>query len=441
MEVVKLKTGYLPRPYQDYVHSHLRRFNVIVLPRRSGKSEVAINEIIDKALRNMLRNPQYAYIAPTFGAAKRIAWDRLKDYTKNIPGVRAYENELKLVIDRPATDDKISIFLLGAENPAAILGMYLDGVVFDEFAEQDPMVWTRIVRPMLADRKGWAILMGTPKGQNHFYEWFNHAGNSDPKEWFRCLFTSEDLQHLPQSELDEARKTMTEEEYEQEFQCSFQAGIVGAYYARYIQKLLDNKKISSVPYDPSIPVTTYWDLGIGDTTAIWFEQTVGKEHHFIDHLEMSGQGLEWYTQQLQKKGYVYGEHVLPHDAQARELGTGKTRVETLLGFWPNMRIRVAKKHMVDDGINSVRMMLSKCWFDAKNCERGVKALQNYQSKYDNKNKVLQVKPLHNWASHSADAFRLFAVEHEATESNSTGAYSSGRDLPRECDSDYNIFGG
>lgn len=442
--IQEISTGYSPRPLQRELHPLLRRFNVLVKHRRYGKTVFGINEKIHRSLQNQLRNPQYAYIAPTYGQAKRVAWDYFKQYTEMIPGMFPNEAELRIDIPRPALNDRVRYMLLGAENPGSLKGLYLDGVILDEYAEMDPIIWTQVVRPMLSDRKGWAIFMGTPKGKNHFYDiWelankFMREGNPD---WFARMSKASETGIVPKDELEAARQLMGEEAYMQEFECSFTASLVGAYFGKEMALLRDENRICKVPYDRSVPVITAWDLGISDTTCIWFIQLVGKAIHVIDYIEMSGMGLDYYARLLRERGYDYEEHLLPHDAAARDLSTGKTRVETLrkLGL---RHIRVVPKLAVEDGINAVRTLLPRCWFDEVKTnlrnelgDRGRGSLESYERKWDSKNKIFQPRPLHNWASHGADAFRTLAVGLRE-DTNDT----RNKPLPDRCDNQYSIFG-
>lgn len=429
----KIFTGYLPREWQEKVHLNNARFKVLVLHRRAGKTVCAVNEIIDRALRCDKRNPQYAYVGVTYGSVKRIAWDMMKNFTEFIPGAETNEQDMTVKIPRPAIGDTIKLMLLGSENPGAIRGIYLDGVVLDEYAECHPDVWNQVIRPALSDRAGWAIFTSTPKGYNHFYE-MAKISKVEPGWMFFELKASQS-KILPPDELRAARTSgMSEEEYEQEYECSFGAALIGSYYGKQIKKAEDEKRITRVSYDRAVPVETYWDLGIGDTTSIWFIQNVAREYHVIDHLEASGAGLDYFVKQLKEKEYIYYEHVLPHDAGARELGTGKTREETLKDYWPGIRTRILPRQDVDDGIHSVRMLFDRCWFDAEKCKRGIDALRSYEKKWDAKQKIFSVKPLHNWASHSADAFRTFAMGVESPERR-----NSRQNLPDTADSSYDIF--
>lgn len=404
---------------------------------RFGKSHFAVAEMLDRALRNTRRFPQYAYLGPTYGAAKRIIWQIFKEYVKNIPNVEINEAELRIDLHRPAQKDFIRFMLLGAENPGNLRGIYLDGVTMDEYAEMHPDVWIQVIRPALSDRLGWAIFIGTPKARNHFYDVYEYAG-SDPENWFRAIFKASETGVVNEAELAAARREMSEEMYLQEFECSFTAALTGAYFGKEMVLAEQEGRIRTVPHEKSLPVFTAWDLGIGDQTAIWFIQEVGKEYHAIDYFEVSGMGLPEIIAGINKRPYNYGDHYFPHDIAVRELGNnGQSREKTLRDLGVR-NIRVGKKHtgsMFMDSIHLVRMMIAKTWFDRTKCEKGIKALQNYSRKWDDKLKVYQERPTHDWASHGADAFREFADQHRG------GSFKvDTRNLPRQAQSTYNIFG-
>ena len=272
----------------------------------------------------------------------------------------------------------------------------------------DPRAWSEVIRPALADRQGSATFIGTPKGLNHFAE-VNERAKDDP-DWFHLILKASETGLILPGELKDARKEMTEDQYEQEFECSFSAALVGAYYGKDMNALekADPSQITGVPYDRAVPVWTAWDLGIDDSTAIWFAQLVGREVHLIDYLEASGEALDYYVRELGKRPYAWAGHLLPHDAEAKELGTGKTRVETLRSLGLN-QIRVVPQQRVEDGINAVRLLLPRCWFDKTQTKRGIDALRNYEREWDDKTKAFRMKPHHNWASHGADAFRYLAM--------------------------------
>ena len=402
-------TGYNPREFQDQIHRNLKRFSVLVCHRRFGKTVLAINEMIDKGLRCKLKNPQYAYFAPFYGQAKRVAWDYLKEFTKMIPGVTVNEADLRVEIPRAGRGDKIRFMLLGADNPGSIRGMYFDGVILDEFAEMDPYIWSQVIRPALSDRHGWGLFIGTPKGQNHFQAMYDIAcGNMrDGKNWYAALFKASETGVIDEGELEEARAIMTDEEYAQEYECSFTAALIGAYYGKEMERATDDGRVCGVPYEKLSPVDTAWDLGIGDSMSIWFIQQVGREYRAIDYIEDSGRDIAFYVNELRKRGYSYRDHYVPHDAAARELGTGKTRLETMASL--GMRGTLVKKQSLDDGINATRLLLPKMWFDSEKCARGISCLRNYERKWDAKNQIFSSKPKHNWASHGSDSLRTFAM--------------------------------
>ncbi|MCI0429074.1 MAG: hypothetical protein L0210_00825 [Rhodospirillales bacterium] len=394
------KIAYKPREHQKSLHKSLKRFGVLVAHRRFGKTVFAIGHLIRKACENRLAAPRYAYIAPFYRQAKVVAWDYLKRITAGLPEVRHHETELRCDF---FGDRRITLY--GSDDPDSLRGLYLDGVVLDEYAQMDPRVWSEVIRPALADRKGWALFIGTPMGRNAFFELYEHA-KADPT-WFAALYKASETRIIDAEELAAARTAMTADEYAQEFECSFTAAIAGAYYGALLNDAETAGRIGRVPWEPALQVHTAWDLGVGDATAIWFCQLHGREVRIIDYYESSGVGLDHYVRQLRQKPYVYGQHILPHDARVQEMGSGKTRVETLqsLGVWP----RVLENGSLEDGINEVRKLLPRCWFDAANCARGLEALRHYRTEWDERRRTFGGKPLHDWSSHAADAFRYLAV--------------------------------
>ena len=400
MTVETVSTGYQPRELQQALHRQLNRFNVLVAHRRFGKTVFCINETIDQALRCEKPQPRYAYIAPLYKQAKSVAWDYLKQYTRPIPGTKFNEAELRADLPNGAR-----IQLFGADNPDALRGIYLDGVVLDEYAQMNARLWPQVVRPALSDRLGWAVFIGTPMGHNNFYDLYQQAKN-DP-EWSAVLHRASDTGIVDARELASARKTMTEAEFAQEYECSWQAAIRGAYYGNLIAAAEDEGRIASVPYDNTLRVETWWDLGVGDSTVVVFVQRAGTEIRVIDHYEMTGEGLPHYAKVLQDKGYIYGRHVAPHDIQVRELGSGKSRLEIARDLGINFTI--APRQSVEDGIQAVRAMLPRMWFDKQRCGRLLDALRQYRADYDDKLQVFRPRPLHDWTSHSADAVRYGAI--------------------------------
>ena len=393
--------NYRPRKLIKPYHNRSERFAVIIAHRRFGKTVAAINDLIKDALTIPLPKVRVAYIAPYYSQAKAIAWDYLREYTQDVEGVEYNTSELR--VDFP---NGARIRLFGADNADTLRGLYFDHVVLDEPADFPARAWPTVIRPALADRKGKATFIGTPKGKNQFYETYVNAKQN--KNWYTAMFKSSETGLLDPEELEEAKKAMGEDRFEQEFECSFEAAIQGAYYAKEMKKASADGRVSGVPYDPSIGVVTSWDLGIGDSTAIWFAQYVGQEVHLIDYYESSGVGLDHYAKVLSETGYHFEEHILPHDVRVKELGTGKSRLETLdsLGI---KNVKIAPKLGIDDGIQAARSMLNKCWFDEEKCERGIEALLQYRREFDERLKTWRGRPLHDWTSHGADSFRYLAV--------------------------------
>jgi phage terminase large subunit len=374
-----------------------------VTHRRAGKTVACIHDLQRQAVRCPRVRPRFAYLSPFLRQSKAVAWDYLRAAMSaaRVAGATAHESELR--VDYPGG---AQVRLYGADNPDAMRGVYFDGIVLDEYADMDPRVWSEIIRPALADRRGWAVFIGTPRGRNAFFELWRRSQTEEG--WFSMMLKASQSGLIPDSELELARRDLTEEQYAQEFECSFDAAVVGAYYGKLMARAEAERRVAGVPYDPSALVWTSWDLGIRDATAIWFAQVIGREIRIIDYYEASGVDLGHYVREINARPYAYAGHIVPHDAQAKELGTGKSRLEVMesLGLRP---ITLAALHRVEDGINAVRMFIPKCWFDAKKCARGIDALKLYRAEYDDKLQALRPQPVHDWTSHAADSFRYLAL--------------------------------
>lgn len=400
MEVRRIELDYSPRPHFQPYHERTQRWSCLVAHRRAGKTVATINDKIKRAIAEAKPDGRYAYIAPLYNQAKDIAWSYLKHYAGPILATAPNETELRVDLLNGAR-----IRLYGADNPDRLRGIYLDGVTLDEFGDMKPSIWTDVLRPALSDRKGWATFIGTPKGKNAFWDvWQNALSDSG---WFSLMLKASETNLIAGDELEEARRQMGEDQYAQEYECSFEAAIRGAFYAEELRRAEADGRIGRVPIDRAVPVHTAWDLGITDSTAIWFIQCVGKERRLVDYYEASGVGLDHYAQVLKDKGYLFGDHYFPHDAQAKELGTGMSRVETLRGL--GIKAEVVPAANVMDGINATRRMLDQCWIDKARCERGLEALKQYRREYDDNLKDWKARPLHDWTSHGADALRTFAT--------------------------------
>jgi len=345
--VTEIVIDYEPRVQQLEIHDAIEqhRFTVVVAHRRMGKTVSAINHLIKSAIECDKPDPRFAYIAPTYGQAKRVAWDYLQKYTRPL-GATYNVSELR------ADFFGRRVSLYGSDNPDSLRGQYFDGVVIDEVGDQNPRIWNEIVRPALADRLGWACFIGTPKGNNHFAELADRAKSE--QGWKFLEFKASQTGVLPDSELKAAYREMGEDRYNQEFECSFNAAVEGSYYGKLIN--------------------------------------------------------DW----LKDNDYGKFDQILPHDVQVRELGTGKSRKEVLEEA--GLSITVAPRLSVADGIQAVRRMLPRCWFNPRT-KNGLDALRNYRREHDERRQIFYEKPLHDWSSHFADSFRYLAIGLDETDTS------------------------
>lgn len=388
-------------PFAEF-HKRKQRWACLVAHRRAGKTVACINDLIRRAFVDDKVNGRYAYIAPYYSQAKSIAWDYLLRYTADVR-VSANASELWVELLNGAR-----IRLFGADNPDALRGLYLDGVILDEVADMRPRVWGEIIRPLLADREGWAVFIGTPKGHNFFYEIWKTANASD--SWFATSIKASTSGLIKAEELADASHGMTDDQYEQEFECSFEAAILGAYFGKELKLLEDAGRLTKVEYDRSLPVFTAWDLGYHDDTAIFFYQVTHSEIHVIDYYSGSGLAIEDYANAVKNKPYRYERHNLPHDARAKTLASGgKSVIEQLAMHLGLSKLAIVPSLSVQDGIQAARVMLPRVWFDKDNCEPAVELLKQYQREWDEDKKAFRDKPRHDNTSHCADAFRMMAV--------------------------------
>ena len=402
--VLEVELDYCPRQVFEDFHDRVERWSVIVAHRRCGKTVLCINDLIYRALMEDKQDGRYAYVAPYMSQAKTIAFDYLLKYSRP---VMTKSNQAELWVELM---NGARIRLFGADNPDTLRGLYLDGVVLDEYADMKPSIFGAVIRPLLADRKGWATFIGTPKGHNAFWEVYNNA--TQDKSWYVKVLRASQTGLLEQSELDDAAKTMTQDQYLQEFECDFESAILGAYFGKEMRALTDGGRIREIEYDPLFPVHTAWDLGYSDDTAIWFFQVVHGEIRCLDYHSSNGQPVAFYAGVIQsrekERGYVYGTHWLPHDARAKTLSSNRSVIEQLGDKIPLKSIKIAPNLKLQDGIQASRLALTRTWFDHK-CTDGIECLRQYQREYDEDKKVFRDKPRHDWTSHGADAFRYLAL--------------------------------
>ena len=403
-----IEIPYCPRDYFIPFHESGKRWSVIVAHRRSGKSTATFNHLQRDALK--IKESRYAFILPTYKMAKNVIWDIAKQYSKVIPGIDY--NEAELTIKYP---NGSRITLYGADNPDSLRGIGLWGVVFDEYSQQPSNIFSEIIRPALADHNGYAVWIGTPKGKNSFWRLYNGYDDEGKiienfeKDWYVSHLTVKDTKIIPDAELADARQQMTSDEYDQEFNCSFEAAIKGAYYSKELLKAREEKRVSKVPHDPALQVHTWWDLGIGDATAILFLQNDGINWRLIGSYQATGEGLAHFVNVLQEraKTYNYGYHYAPHDIQVRELGSGKSRLE--IAEQLGIRFEVAPNLPIEDGINAARLRFSTLWIDEENNQEFLHCISLYRKDWDDKRGEFRSKPFHDFTSHFADALRYWAV--------------------------------
>jgi hypothetical protein len=407
---VVIELTYTPRtPAHLDIHKGMRahRFGAVVCHRRFGKTVLALNHLQVAALECKRERPRFGFLAPTYTQAKSIAFDYLTHYASPIPGCKVSISELSVTYPNGG-----QVRLYGADNPDSLRGLYFDGVVLDEYGLMPPKVFSEVLRPALSDRQGWALFLGTPAGKNQFYDVIQQA-KGDP-EWFFSSHKASETGIIAPDELAAARKDMTADEFQQEYENSFEASIKGAIYSAELEAARASGHICSVPIEPTVPVDTDWDLGVGDAMVIWFSQSLRSgEVRLIDYYESSGEGFPHYKQVLDKKGYLYGKHWAPHDIQVREMASGRSRLETARSL--GITFQVCPNVDLEDGIHAARMLLPRCWFDAERCKAGLEALQHYRRDYNTRLNEFKAVPVHDWASHGADAFRYLATRQRTPE--------------------------
>lgn len=397
------KMPYEPRAQFVAFHARGERFAVLVCHRRMGKTVACLNDLIDKAMHNILIAPRYGYIAPFYKQAKDIAWSYLKYYAAPVIE-KVMESELSVILKNGAL-----IRLYGADNPDSLRGVYFDGVILDEFGDMAPRLFGEVIAPTLADRKGWVVFIGTPKGPNHFFDLWNKAANDD--RWFKRMHRASETGIIDNEEL-EMLATLPgsdEDTFRQEFECDFHAAIRGAFYGKLLNEIEALGQLCKVDWDPSLPVITGWDLGWSDDTSVWFAQRRPDGIAIIDFFTVSGYSIDDIIYQLQQKPYTYDQFLLPHDAKSKSLQTGKSIREQLWGA--GIKSVIVPDVGVQNGIQAVRKTLPKVWFDITNedVKLGVNALRMYQREWDDRNRIFKQSPKHDWSSNPADAFRMLCL--------------------------------
>lgn len=405
---VRVPHQFTPRPYQvpvfEAFDAGIRRF-VMVWHRRAGKDKTAFNLMIREAATGRVGN--YWYVFPSFTEGKRALWDNVDSNGMRVLDhcppelLKKKPNEADLSLD---FINGSTLQIVGSKDPDSLRGPNPVGVVYSEFAEQSPAAW-QVVKPIVIENRGWVLFDFTPRGNNHAYDLLVEA--QADLDWYTSVLTVDDTNALDAKQLAEARKGSSEEFFRQEYYCDFEAGNEGSYYGRLLATAKDEGRIARVAVDPALPVHTAWDLGVGDATAIWFFQVVGRERRYVDYYEASGEGLPHYIRTLQQRGYVYGRHFAPPDIKVREYTNGTSRLETARKL--GITFEVLPQSTLEDGIEATRLLIPRCWFDAERCKDGIAALRAYHKAFDDKRQTWRSSPEHDWSSHAADAFRYSAM--------------------------------
>jgi len=401
-------------------HARTQRRAFLVCHRRAGKTEAAIYDMVWRALK-LTNNwqatrpnapPLFAYVAPLRKQAESVVWRRLKLAVRNIPGVKVYESKLQVILPGGA-----EITLYGADNPDALRGNYLDGVILDEYSDVKANVFSEIIRPMLADYKGWVVFTGTPKGKgNHFYTLFKQASNDSGKNWFYVMLKASESGILDPAEIEDMRLDMDEYEQAQELECSFEAALKGSYFGKNVAELYATQQIlpgtdSRVQHDPTEQVHLAMDIGFDDATSIWFWQVVNGAVRVIDYWEERERDADDVVQMLDLRydPNMYGTWWLPHDADHKTFRSKKSVINVLREYDAPVRVvpNPDQGNRVFHGVNNVRKVLRTypIMFNADKCARGLESLKNYSRTFDREANVYSDTPKHDQWSHGADGFR------------------------------------
>ena len=398
--------SYKPRSVFLPLHERSKRWAVVVAHRRCGKTVSVCADLVIGALETALPNPKFAYLAPLRDQAKKVAWQYLKDLSE--PFWAKKPNEAELKIELKSRGGIATIYVGGADSPDNLRGLYFDGVALDEVGDIRPSTWYSVLRPALSDRRGWAIFMGTPKGRNMFWN-LREEARLNPETHLLIELPASKTGIIHPDELKDAQAQMTAEAYAIEYECSFDASIPGAYFARDIGKIYEAGQIGSdVKFhrDPNFPVYVAGDLGFTDSCAWWVWQKVAGGFKVVDYYEADGQPISHYIDWIKSLGQVEKVY-LPHDARAKSLQTGRSIIEVFLynGIYPE----IIPKMSVQDSIEAARQVLPFCWFNEERTYEGLEHLRAYSRTWDEKTSSFKDRPNHDAHSHAADAFRYMAL--------------------------------
>ena len=396
---------YQPREVFKPLHVRNKRWTVVVAHRRAGKTVAMCADLLIGALETSLPKPQFAYLAPQRDQAKRVAWAYLKDLSRPFWSKPPNESELKITVNNGHKGES-TIYVAGADNYDALRGMYFDGVVLDETGQIRPSAWYSVLRPALSDRRGWAIFAGTPAGKNMFWN-IKEEARLNPETHLLLELPASKTGIIHPEELRDAKAQMTEDAYLIEYECSFDAAVPGAYYAKLIGDAYSEKRIGEHEIDPVHSVDLVADLGYTDSCSWWGWQTTPDGYRIVDFYEDDGQPIQHYIDWVKSRPYRVNQVYLPHDARAKSLQTGKSIIEQFLSN--GIRPALVPQMSLQDGIEAARLILPKCWFDEQKTYDGLEHLRAYMREWDEKIQAYRNRPKHDQHSHAADAFRYLAL--------------------------------
>ena len=387
------------RAHQIDILEDLPRWACVVMHRRAGKSFYCVADLVKHALEDDSGDGRYFYIGPSYRQAKGIAWDLLLQFTNDIPRIINVQ-ELSCEFENGAR-----IKLLGAERADSLRGFYADRIICDEAQLMPSAIWQYVLRPMLADRLGSALIAGTPAGRYNLLGWAHEQ--LEEHGWKQIMLRHDQTDALAPGEVEDMRRQMSPQAWAQEMECSFEGSLEGAYYATQLQQAEADGRIGRYDRDPKHPVFAALDLGFSDALAIWYCQRVGNSLQLFRYEEWQGMSLEELVAHWGTLEFQIGQVILPHDAKVHDLGTGQARIQLLQGLGVNCFALGALP--IHDGIEAVRMALPRCYFDQEGTRHGLEALRSYRSLWDEKRQVAVSKPIHDWASHGADAMRYLCL--------------------------------
>ncbi len=391
----------------DKIEKEKFRKGIVILPRRAGKDLTCWNLAIRQCIKRICL---VYYALPTYGQARKAIWDAI-----TIDGLQFLDYVPKQLVESINSSDMKIRFkngsilqCIGADSyETSLVGTNPYAIVFSEWARCDPRAWD-FARPILAANGGWVLFITTPFGKNHAYHMYKLA--QEIPEWFVVFKTTEDIQHIPEEVYEQERQEMEPGTFAQEYLCSFDRGVEGAYYSKNLENLRQRGQICPVSWEPGLEVHTAWDIGVNDATTIIFFQLVGEGTviRIIDCYSNNNLGLDHYAKFIQDKPYRYGKHFAPHDIKVREWGGGAvTRYEKARQLGLNFDL--IEMIGVIDGIENVWTHFPKFWIDDRKCKSLIDALENYRREWDEEKRMHREKPIKSWANHYADALRYLCL--------------------------------